>query len=151
MKGITKNILFSIGGAWILSQGQIAFGSGYIMRFLEENLVSLLIALLAINSASLGIVLSKIRELMDSEPNGHSFEKTKNAMLFSIREQIVLIFVSLILLMMNDSAWSKEHLDWAGFVEIAVFSCFTYAMLILYDAARSIFVILKFRSDEDRK
>jgi hypothetical protein len=148
MKGVPKNILIALGAACLLSQGQVHFGSKYIDKFLADNLVSLLIALLAINSASLGIVLSKIREIMDSSNAGASFERTKNAMLFSIKEQIVLIFGSLILLMINDSEWLLKHLDWRATIEIAVITCFTFAMLILYDSAKSIFVVLNFRKTE---
>jgi len=147
MKRLIKNILISIGGAFILSQAQQLFDSKYVVKFLDKNLVSLLIALLAINSASLGIVLSKIRELVDSDKRSHDFSKTKNEMLFSIKEQIVLIFLSLILLMINDSEWIAPHTKLSPLVEMSVLTCFIYAMLILYDTAQSIFIILSFKKN----
>lgn len=129
----------------MLLQAQDLLNSKYIINFLNQNLVSLLIALLAINSASLGIVLSKIRELIDEEKGNGDFSKTKNEMLFSIKEQIVLIFLSLILLMLNDSKWGASHPEYKPAMEMAVITCFTYAMLILFDSARSIFVVLSFK------
>lgn len=145
MKHLLRNILIAIGGAFLLVQAQDLFHSKYIIIFLDKNLVSLLIALLAINSASLGIVLSKIRELVDREKGVGNFSKTKSEMLFSIREQIFLIFLSLALLMFNDSPVLTDYPRMKPIVEISVVTCFTYAMLVLYDSARSIFVILDFK------
>ena len=86
MKALVRNVLIAVGGAFVLQQAQILLESDYIIRFLDENLVSLLIALLAINTASLGIVLSKIREILDSKAGSHDFAATKSAMLCSIKE-----------------------------------------------------------------
>lgn len=144
MKALVRNILIAVGGAFFLQQAQILLESDYIIRFLDGNLVSLLIALLAINTASLGIVLSKIREILDSKAGSTDFSATKNAMLYSIKEQIVLIFLSLILLMLNSSNWLTTQPKIAPLVEIAVITCFAFSMLILFDTAKSIFVILSF-------
>jgi hypothetical protein len=145
-----KNILFSIGGAFLLSQFQNLLGSGYIVEFLKNNLVALLIALLAINAASLGIVLSKIRELIDSCKGFSDFSKTQREMLFSVKEQIILIFLSLILLMINDSAWLVNHPKLTPAVETSIITCFVYGMLILFDTAKSIFVILSFKKNGNK-
>jgi hypothetical protein len=145
MKHFTKNLLLAIGAAYCLFQAQELLGSNYIIKFLDNNLVSLLIALLAINAASLGIVLSKIRELLDTNNGNHDFSKTKNAMLFSIREQIVLIFLSLILLMINDSKWLTDYPIFAPLMKMFIITCFTYAMSVLYDSAKSIFIVLSFK------
>lgn len=146
MKALVRNIFIAVGGAFFLQQAQILLESDYIIRFLDGNLVSLLIALLAINTASLGIVLSKIREILDSKAGSNDFSATKNAMLYSIKEQIVLIFLSLILLMLNNSNWLTTQPKIAPLIEIAVITCFTFSMLILFDTAKSIFVILSFNN-----
>ena len=90
----------------------------------------------------------KIRELMDSDNKAHDFSKTKNEMLFSIKEQIVLIFLSLILLMINDSKWLTSHPKLVSLMKMSVLTCFTYAMVILSDAAQSIFVVLSFKKND---
>ncbi len=151
MKGIIKNIFLSIGVAFIFSQFQNLLGSDYIIEFLKENLVALLIALLAINTASLGIVLSKIRELIDSCGGSFDFSKTQNEMLLSIREQIALIFLSLILLTINDSTFLTNHPKLISVMETSIITCFIYSMIILYDTAKSIFVILNFNKKESEK
>ncbi len=148
MSDVIKNILISIGGAFLLYQFQVLLESDYLIRFLSESLVSLLIAVLAINSASLGIVLSKIRELLDSKEGGHDFLSTKSEMLLSIKEQLIIIFLSLLLLMVDGSKWIQNYQHVIPLIQIGVISCFVYAMLILYDTAKSIFVILSFKREE---
>ncbi len=145
MKALVRNILIAIGGAFLLQEAQVLLDSDYIIKFLDGNLVSLLIALLAINTASLGIVLSKIREILDSGDGNSDFSATKSAMLYSIKEQIVLIFLSLILLMLNNSNWLTTQPKLIPLIEISVITCFTFSMLILFDTAKSIFVILSFK------
>jgi hypothetical protein len=135
----------AIGAAFLLQQAQVLLNSQYIIKFLDGNLVSLLIALLAINTASLGIVLSKIRELIDTNGGHGDFESTKVAMLYSIKEQIALIFLSLILLMLADSTWMTQNQKLIPLIEVSIISCFTMSMLILFDTAKSIFVILSFK------
>ena len=141
MKNLFKNIFISIGIAFLLEQLQIILKTNYLIIFLEQNLVSLLIALLAINTASLGIILSKIRELLDKN-NKISFDKTKKEMLKSIQEQIILIFLSLILLMFINSDILKNNLQVLQSLETIVVACFVYAILILFDTAKSVFIIL---------
>lgn len=144
MKVLVRNIFVAVGGAFFLQQTQILLESDYISRFLDGNLVSLLITLLAVNTASLGIVLSKIREILDSKAGSNDFSATKNAMIYSIKEQIVLIFLSLILLILNNSNWLTTQPKIAPLIEIAVLTCFSFSMLILFDTSKSIFVILTF-------
>jgi len=141
---LLKHTLISIGGAFLLYQMQLLLHSNYLMDFLSNNLVSLLVAVLAINTASLGIVLSKIRELLDSVNGNHNFSGTKTEMLFSIKEQIVLIFLSLFLLTIDDSKLLDQYPQVKSLIEIGIVSCFVYAMQILYDTAKSIFVVLDF-------
>lgn len=145
MKKLLRSILIAVGAAFILGQLQIVLGSNHILKFLDQNLVSLLIALLAINTASLGIILSKIRELADSSNRNNDFLKTQKEMLFSVKEQIVLIFLSLLLLLINDSKWLQIHSSLVTLVETSIISCFVYGMLILYDTANSVFIILNYR------
>lgn len=147
MTCIIKNIFISIGLGFIILQIQNAIGSKYVILFLKENLVTLLVALVAINSATLGIVLTKIRDLLDKNGNNGDFDKTKREMSLSIKEQIALIGISLILLLINDSKWLSNNTSATSFIEVIIIGCFCYALLILYDNAKSVFVIL----DYDKK
>lgn len=143
MVQVFKNIFQSLGWAFVLYNVEAVLGSQFLCPFLRGNLVSLLIALLAINATSLGIVLTKIRDIMDRQGVSKGFEKTQAVMLFSIKEQIVLIFVSVILLMLDGSKLIVGYDQVMVFVRVGVITCFVYAMMVLYDTAKSIFIVLK--------
>ena len=137
-----QNALIAVGMASILIYIQELLGTNYLIQFLKRNLVSLLIALLAINIASLGIILSKIREIMDHADNQVAFEKTRKEMVKSIWEQIILIFISLILFMALGSETISGINGLLGIIQVLIVACFTYAITILYDTAKSVFIVL---------
>ena len=92
---IVFNILLSIVVGYLLTQLQLFLGSCYLINFLKQNLITLLVALIAINSATLSILLTKIRELLDKTGQISSFDNTKKQMIISIREGSVRNFVSI--------------------------------------------------------
>lgn len=147
MKNIFKNMLISLGASFLIAEIQQLLGSTYIIAFLKQNLVSLMIALIAINSATLGIVLTKIRELIDRTNNHGSFIRTKKEMILSINEQISLVGISLLLFSIEDSVWLTKHSSLVSLVDILIISCFVFALIILYDTAKSIFVIIDYKGD----
>jgi hypothetical protein len=58
---------------------------------LKSNITNLQVALLAVNAATLGIVLTKIRELIDKIGKSEAFEATRKEMMMSIKEQVALM------------------------------------------------------------
>lgn len=146
MSSIIKNILLSIGIGFIVYQLQKIMQSTYVVDFLKTNLVTLLVALVAINSATLGIVLTKIRDLLDRRGNNGDFINTKKQMIISIREQITIIPISLLLLLLKDSKILGNNQNFISFIEVILIACFFYALVILYDTAKSVFVILDYDS-----
>ncbi len=144
--GIVKNILIAFVISCILMGIQYILKSTYIIDFLDDNLITLLIALLAINLTTLSIVLTKIREIMDiNDYDNNSFQATQHELLLSIKEQVALIFISLIIFTILKSAYITTHMDYEVIPEILITSCFVYAIMILYDTAKSIFIIIDFR------
>ena len=145
---IIKNIFFSIGIAYVLIVLQNYFQSKYIIDFLDKNIITIIIALLAINLTTLSIVLSKIRELIDQHNiNISVFKNTQDEILLSIKEQIILIFISFITLTIITSEWLKLHTDYSDVFNTLLISCFVYTILILYDTAKSIFIIINFNRE----
>jgi hypothetical protein len=63
---------------------------------LKSNITNLQVALLAVNAATLGIVLTKIRELIDKIGKSEAFEATRKEMMMSIKEQVALIDFSVL-------------------------------------------------------
>jgi len=144
MKSVAAHFFISVGVAFLLSKLQTAIGSVYIIEFLSENLITILIALMAINGTTLGIVLTKVREITDRVGSKEAFTNSKKEMLFMVYEQISLIAVSLILLSLHDSSWTSGKLVWLEVFDVMITGCFVYSMMILYDTAKSVFVLIDF-------
>ena len=142
---ILKSIFFSILISFILVIFQKLIDSNYIIDFLSKNLITILIALLAINLTTLSIVLTKIRELIELHGNKANFNNTKNEMLLSIKEQLILIIFSLIILSILKSKWILLNYSYIDLIDILTISCLIYSLLILYDTAKSIFIIIDFK------
>lgn len=124
-------------------------GNEYITEFLKHNLVTILIALLAINSTSMGVVLSKVREIADRLQRNGCFSATKSEMQKSISEQIWLIFISLILFLLSDSRFLQDHAYLPELIDVLIISSLAYAIIILRDTSRSVFIILEFGEEKD--
>ncbi len=147
MRSLGLTVPKAVGAAFVIWSVQYLLGSTYVCEFLKAHLVPLLVTLLAINTASLSIILSKLADIMEGSGRSDAFRRTRHEMLFSIKEQVALIFISLLLLMISESAWIQGHERLSVIVETSVIACFTYGMLILYDTAKSVFVVLTFRKD----
>lgn len=148
MKSLLTHFLASLGVSYLLRQVEVLLGSDYIGPFLKGNIITIILTLLAINTATLGIVLTKIREILDRAGSQGAFAATKKEMLLSVYEQVALVFVSLVLLMISDSSWVKGHPDAGGATAVALGGCFVYAILVLLDTAKSVFIILDVKNNE---
>ena len=143
IKNFLKHFFFSLGIAIVLVEMQNIFESDYITIFLQNSLITILVALLAINCTTLGIISIKLREIMDVEKAHGSFDETRREMLLSVKEQITLIGASLLLLVLQDSKWFQQYLYIPDIVKTLIVTAFVYAIVILYDTAKSVFVILE--------
>jgi hypothetical protein len=124
--------------------------SDFIYNFLSENLITLLIALVAINTTTLGVVLSKVREIADK--TGGSFERTAKEMKLSIVEQVILIIVAIIVQVVGTSELLVSQMQLLVFISnMILIAILFYAIYILYDTANSIFVILQFENSKPDK
>lgn len=141
---IIINIFISIGVGYLFAQIQIFLETDFLIVFLKNNLIILLVALIAINSATLSIVLTKIRELSDKNGDKGKFENTRKQMILSINEQIALIAISTIFLMVFDSSYIKDNQEYCIFINTLIISTFVYAIRVLSDTAKSVFVILDY-------
>ena len=114
--------------------------SPFLREFLKENLITLLIALLAINVATLSIIISNLKEL--SENIGQDFNHSLNEMKTSVIEQLVVIGMALISQMLLSSKIFKEALFFPKieFILNALPACLlVYAIIILWDTSKAIF------------
>jgi len=114
--------------------------SNFIETFLKENLITLLLALMAINTTTVSVIMTKLREISDD--NGIDFSQTIKAMRESITEQVVLLIVAVLVLIVQSSAMLASV--WSGIntaTTIVLITTFLYAVQVLYDTAQGIFVI----------
>ena len=89
MKNKIKDIIIALFLGNVLNYvEQSILESSFLLDFIKDNLVMLLIALLAINSTTLALVMTKIKDLIDKTNRKDSFQKTKKEMLFSLRQRI---------------------------------------------------------------
>jgi hypothetical protein len=141
--GVLKTAFTSLGVACVVQFLLHQLQSNFVFDFLKSNITNIQIALLALNTATLGIVLTKIREIIDRTGQREIFESTRSEMLLSIKEQVTLIAASLFILALE----SAKNLPIAVSSEIfqaALTASFIYSIYVLYDTAKSVFVILDF-------
>lgn len=145
---ILTTVFFSIGVGLFCQLGQDWLGSNYFNDFLKNNLINILVALLAINTASMGIVLTKIRDLVDKHGNGEAFKSTRLQMLLSIKEQVGLILIAIILLTVSESYMLVDMLHHVDLlIKSLIAGIFVYAIKVLYDVATSVLIIIDFNGD----
>ena len=144
-------VCFAIG---MISQSIfVILETGFLESWLKLNLPQLQIALLAINSASLSVTLSKIRELSDKLKTEKSvFIKTRKQMLLSIQEQVALIIFTLLILAGSDSPKLNIQNEHIGFIiNSSLIGSFIYSINILYDTAKSVLLIIDFSGDGNKE
>ncbi len=138
---IAKTFLVSVGIACLVSFAMAGIGSNYIFEFLRQNIINIQIGLLAINTATLGVVLTKLRDLVDKGIPLSKFSSARREMLLSIKEQMALIISALGILSLSDATAIPFQIP-EELLRILLVTCFVYSLTILYDTAKSVFVVL---------
>lgn len=142
--GILRSSFISIGIACTLQFFFAQIQSNFVFDFLKLNITNIQVALLAVNTATLSIVLTKLRELIDKTGAYEAFESTRQEMMLSIKEQITLIGASLLIISLATAKTPPVHLP-DELYQTLLLTSFVYLLLILYDTAKSVFVILDYK------
>lgn len=140
---VTKTILTCLGAACLVQFFLHEIQSNFIFEFLKSNITNLQVALLAVNTATLGIVLTKIRELIDKSGQRSIFDTTRNEMLLSIKEQVALVAISPLIIAVEAAKKFPFNIPTDVF-QAALIASFIYSIFVLYDTAKSVFVILDY-------
>lgn len=116
--------------------------SDFLYKFLDMNLILLLAALLAINTTTLSVVMTKMREIADK--NGDiNFAVTRKEMKASFLEQIYLIVFAVLFQTARHSVLINSRLLYMDFIfDSLLVAIFIHAIHVVYDTAMSVFVIL---------
>lgn len=116
--------------------------SDYLITFLKKDLVTILIALLAINTTTASVVMTKLREISDK--NQIDFSRTITELKHSMMEQVAYIMLAVSNMVLMGSRWVLNICNYTEILlEIILVSVFIAALYNLYDAANSIFIILR--------
>ena len=138
---LAKNISFFIVISIIISLIGKGLESDFLFTYLQQNIIGLLLTLLAINTATLGLIASKIQDIVVKYPK-MDFSITIKEMKKSLLEQIILIVVSVITLLLMDSAKiTYEFKDIIG--NTILTTVLIYAVNILWDTGKGVFVIIE--------
>lgn len=97
-----KNISFFLVISVIVSIAADYIESYFIFKYLKEQLLTVLLTLLAINTATSSLIASKMQDLMIQYPK-INFRSSIKEMKISLLEQIILIVVALLCLFFMDS------------------------------------------------
>lgn len=138
---VIKSTLVALGLAFLAQTIFSSVQSRYVYTFLSANLINVQVALLAINTATLGIVLTKLRDLTDRGGSSEQFHDVRRQMLLSIKEQIALVFFAIIFLSLQE-AKNLPLVVPSSVFDTLLLGCFFYTIAILYDTAKSVFVLL---------
>lgn len=115
--------------------------SDFLSKFLDQNLILLLVAGLAINAITINVILKKMREITDKNPKA-DFNRTMRAMKQATTEYICLIGSAVILQVIKGSTIVFEYLPYVLFiVDSLLIAIFAFLIQILYDTAKSLYVI----------
>tara|TARA_R110002124_G_scaffold17592_4_gene73620 strand:+ start:1055 stop:1498 length:444 start_codon:yes stop_codon:yes gene_type:complete len=144
IKQVLRTAFIALGVGFLVELLRSWLSSNFLQDFFEGNLITILVALLAINAATMGIVLTKIRDLIDEKGGGQVFENTKKNMLLSVKEQIGLIVLATVVLSVKSSPLLANVQNFSLFLDSIVSGIFVYALLVLYDTAKGVLVIVDF-------
>lgn len=137
---LTKNISFYIILGFITNLLSNWIESDFLIEYLKQDIIGLLLTLLAINIATLGLIASKMQDMLEKYPN-FNFANTIKEMKFSLVEQIVLIVVSIISLVIINSNVIVFEFKAIIFNSILT-SVLYYSIYILWDTGNAVFVII---------
>ncbi|MCT8335814.1 hypothetical protein NUH30_19160 [Leptospira sp. 85282-16] len=141
MFNLLKNYSFFYILGYLIEKINIYLKSDFLLNYLTNNLISIEIALLAINISSSGIILSRLKEIAPED----SFSETIKEIKITIFEQIILIgltLISFILLDTKENEFVSVLRDWLLFLINGIFA---YFLFILFDISKSIFILIDFK------
>lgn len=141
---LLKNIALYLVIGFVVGLLSHFLKSVFLSKFLHDNIVSILINLLAINIATGGVVLTKLKEI-SLVHSSFDFSVTYNEISKSIKEQILLIVVSFLVLIFMDSKNIKLSLGAYHTLafDSVLLAILIFALDILRDTGMSIFKLVK--------
>lgn len=138
---LVKNISFYLIIAVVLTLLASFLDSDFLFKYLNNRIIGLLITLLAINTATSGLIASKIQDILIEYPKLR-FKNTIKEMKLSLKEQIILISCSVLILVVSHS--DKVHFTFKQEItNVILLAILIYAVDILWDTGKAIFIVIE--------
>lgn len=144
IKQVFQNIFLSLGIGFLIELICNWLKTDYLHTFFTQNLITLLVALLAINATTMGIVLTKIRDFIDKNGGSECFKDTRQQMMLSVKEQIGLIVFGTFLLTISKSPSICIAENLCLLINSSLNAIFVYSLLVLFDTAKGVLIIIDF-------
>lgn len=143
---IIKTMSFYLLLGIILTYGSFYLNSEFLTNFVLKNLLTILIALLAINLTTLGIVFSKLEDIATRiEINGGkrpSFKKVQKEAFLSIKEQLAMIVITIIISILYCSQYCEQYNILKHIATTILNTVLVWDLHVLYDTSSSVFTVL---------
>ena len=139
-----KDIALYIVLGLIINLLSFFLANDYLVNYLLDNLITIQLTLLAINTATSGLVVSKMQDIKKENPH-LDLKPISKSLLDSLKEQIILIIVAIALLIIIDSQITEklEYTKYFDFgLEVFLIGVFINSVQILWDTGKAIFVMI---------
>jgi hypothetical protein len=142
-----KSFSFYLVTALVIKCGSHFIKSSFLGTFLDSNVITILVTLLAINTTTMSVLLTKLKEISDK--TGKSFTNTIPSLKHSRYEQIGLIILSLIFLILKKSDIVINSISHSSAIcDVILTTAFIGGIYNLYDTGKSIFMIMEYDNSE---
>lgn len=131
--------LVAAGGVyWVSNQ----LGSTFIIDWLNDNILTVLLALIAVNIASIGVTASRLYDLKGK--HGGNLARTAASLRRSILEQIGALGFALIAGTAKTSSLLQQQWQYTNdAANIMLIGVFVWSIWVLYDTTNSILILLE--------
>ena len=117
--------------------------SNFILDFLDDDLISILITVFAINTATNSLLIADLANIAKS--TDLKFKQSYEQIKFSIYEQLILIVLGFLLLMIRGSQINFES-EILFILDTLLVCVFAFSIDILRDTAMAVFKLIEFRN-----
>lgn len=142
---IVKNISFYLLVSILICFLSELLNSSFLSEFLKANTIMLEIALLAMNIATLGMISSKLYEVLEKNRGGN-IDKTRKELNLALIEQITLIVVCFMSLIIFDNNKAINVIGLSNYREfilnVILLASLIYYLFITWDIGKSVFIII---------
>lgn len=124
-------------------------GTEYLLNYLKSDLTTIQLGLLAINTTTCGLIVSKLQEIRDKYPN-LIIKPIIKQLLASLKEQVILIIVGVMTLLILSSELVKNlnYCEYVIFIlDTILITVFVNSIQVLWDTGKAVFIIIEIMDD----